>query len=117
MGVQRQVSMSQKLMEVRIGLEAPLQVANRFPTKRKFQELRSDKGAEEILTQCRKEVRGLLSTLICIQEELDITPLPPRKRANVKDESEVWKSMMESQNDSLKDWGLQMADEWKEQTR
>lgn len=126
--LKHQSSALSALVEFRIHLEGALQIAHRLPSGTA---LSAACGSKE--PSCLKEVeavagksRELLASLLDLQHNLaqrrgvDTTSFDevlqrPNKRPRLQ-ESDSW-AMVDAQMQPLMDWGLSIADEWKERTR
>lgn len=124
--LKQQVSAWSALVEFRIHLESAMSIAHRLPVADAYAAAR-DVGGEAVANEVEnvaKEARNLLGTLLDLQHNMaqkrglssasaEKTLSATQKHAQ---ESSAW-SLVDAQLQQCMDWGLGVADEWKERTR
>ncbi|CAK9062860.1 Peroxisomal biogenesis factor 6, partial [Durusdinium trenchii] len=105
------------LVEARIHLEPSLGLGHRLPTPSTAGLFRSASSpvAEEA-EAVAGEVRQLLAKWMALQEKMAPCAFPKLEGKAVSLEPDTWK-MLDARLQSVLDWALQVADEWKESTR
>lgn len=127
--LKKQLALWNSLVELRIHLEGALAAGHRLPTGAAdgaFREASSAVSAE--LDGVAADVRGLLGTMLEFQQRLaerrgvPLEPLDGSSADSVanegrdREEAEVW-AAVDGRLQSVLDWELGVADEWKERTR
>lgn len=126
--LKQQVAAWSRLVEFRIHLEGALGTAHRLPTGKAFSATREagGEGLSKEATAVDAEARQLLGTLLDLQHNfakrrgipsssVDEVLANPAKKQRCQEE-DSW-ALVDAQMQGFMDWGIGVADEWKERTR